>query len=217
MVPLGLAAAASPVPIITGITLTGGRRPTVSLVAYLLGGLLAYAVLGAVGVGLVSQSSVLGREGNPSTLALSIELVIGVFLVAAVLFILLTRRAASGTPRWMTAVEAFGPARAFLTGIVILSPHVKNLLLLAAAINIVGTAHLGAVSSAIAILVFMAITLSPVLAPLVVYLTRPAEQAAARTGGWKRWLERNNQLILAVVFGVIGLKLITDALAGLLS
>lgn len=214
IVPLGLAAAASPVPVITGITLTGGRRPTLLLLTYILGGLLAYGVVGAIGIGLVGATDELSTKGHPSTLALAIQLAIGGFMLAAALFSFLTRRAEGGAPRWMKAIEGFGPWRSFLAGIVILSPRLKNLLLLAAALNLVGVARLGPISGALAILVFMGLTLAPVLAPLFVYLTQPAERAIAMTGRWKGWLERNNALILAAVFGVMGLKLTVDALMG---
>jgi hypothetical protein len=217
MVPLGLAAAMSPVPIMTSVTLTGGRRPRVSVGAYVLGGLLAYAVLGAIGIALIGQSSGLTSRGHPSTLAFTIQVVIGGFFLAFALFSLVTRQSQNGAPRWMSALAGFGPGRAFLAGIVILSPHLKNLLLLAAAFTAIGAAKLGLVSGAVAILLFMAITLAPVLAPLVVHLTQPPERAAATTGAWKGWLERNNQIILAVVFGVMGLKLLEEGLVGLLS
>jgi hypothetical protein len=217
MVPLGLAAAASPVPIMTGITLSGGRRPAALVGSYLGGGLLGYVVIGGIGLAIISQVSGLGTSGHPSTLALTIELVIGGFLLAGALFSVLVGREGSGSPRWMKAIEAFGPARAFLTGLVILSPHLKNLLLLAAALNVIGTAHVGHFTGALAVLVFMIVTLSPVLAPLLVYLTQPPERAAAITGAWKSWFERNNQIILAIVFGIMGLKLVAQALAGLVS
>jgi hypothetical protein len=217
MMPLGLAAALSPVPIMTGITLSGSRRPMVSVGSYLVGGLLGYGILGAIGIAIIGASSVLGKGGHPSTLALRIELVIGALLLAGALFTLVTRRKGSGPPRWMTTVEGFGPGRAFLAGLVILSPHVKNLLLLTAAINVIGAANLGPEESAAALLFFMAVTLSPVLAPLIVHLIRPPERATALTGAWRSWLERNNQVILAIIFGVMGLKLAEQALVGLLS
>jgi hypothetical protein len=217
MVPLGLAAAASPVPIMTGITFSSGRNPTLRITVYLLGGLLTYAVIGAIGVAIISATSKLGTHGHPSTLALVIRVVIGALLLAFALFYLALRKVNSGPPRWMQALESFGPSMAFLTGIVILSPHLKNLALLAAAVNAAGSAHLGFVRSAIAILLFMGITLSPVLAPLFVNLTQPPDRAAATTGAWRTWLEKNNYVILAVVLGFMGLKLLEEGLVGLLS
>src|SRR4051794_36529774 len=187
MVPLGLAAAISPVPIITSVTLTGTRRPTLTVTAYVLGGLLAYTILGMLTVAVVSTSSQLGHNGTPSPLALAINFVIGGALLALALFSVVTRHHEHGAPRWMTAVQNFGPGRAFLAGIVVLSPHLKNLLLLAAAITDIGAAHLGLISGAVALLLFMTITLAPVLAPLVVHLVRPPEQAAATTARWKDW------------------------------
>lgn len=217
MVPLGLAAAASPVPIIAGVTLTGTPRPRLSVGAYVLGGLLAYIVVGTIGVTLVNQSSDLGNHGHPSRLALVIQALIGCLFLLVALFSVITRHHQTRTPRWMSALQQFGPGRAFLTGIIVLSPRVKNLLLLIAALTAIGAARVGFLGGAAALLLFVAITLSPALAPLYIQLTRPPEQAAVTTAAWRSWLERNNRLILAIVFGVMGLELLREGLVGLLT
>jgi len=187
------------------------------IAAYILGGLLTYAVVGAAGVAIINATSDLGTNGSPSTLALGIKVIIGAFFLALAAFEFTVRKAGADTPRWMKTIESFGPGRAFLSGIVLLSPRLKNLLLLAAAVDAAGSAHLGPVPSSIAILLFVTITFCPVLAPLVVNLAQPPYRAAAVTGAWRTWLERNNAVVLATVFGVMGVKFVVDGLAGLLS
>jgi tellurite resistance protein TehA-like permease len=116
MVPLGLAAVASLVPIIAGITFSSGRNPTLKITAYILGCLLTYSVIGAIGVAIINATTELGNHGHPSTLALTIKLVIGAFFLAFALLYLAVRKVNTGSPRWLQ-LPRLGPGGSGSRGI----------------------------------------------------------------------------------------------------
>jgi hypothetical protein len=61
-------------------------------------------------------------------------------------------------------------------------------------------------------LVFVLIGSVGVLAPLVLYLA-VGERAAKTLDGWKTWATDHNAAVMAVLFGVFGVKLVGDGIA----
>src|SRR5438270_1278652 len=174
MIPLGIAAAISPVGAIGGIAVTTGKHPTADSLAYNLGGLLVYLVIGLIAIIWFQGEHEFGHGGHPSTLTSSIKVVIGGALLVLALFYWFIARE-STSPKWIETAGALNPPGAFLLGMVVLSPRIKNLSLLFAAFAYVAAAGVGFVSDGLALLLFLALTFVPTLAPLAVYLALPRE------------------------------------------
>jgi threonine/homoserine/homoserine lactone efflux protein len=117
------------------------------------------------------------------------------------------------TPKWMGAIEGFGPGKALVAGAVLAGANPKNTLLAIAAAASIAATGIGGGEEAVAYLVFALIGTVGVAAPVVIYLSM-GTRAGALLDGLKRWMARNNAVIMAVLLLVIGAKLVGEAISG---
>ena len=89
----------------------------------------------------------------------------------------------------------------------------KNLLIIIAAGVAVAQTGISSGSQAIAWTVFTIVAAIGVAAPVVIYFAL-GDRAKAILDGLKVWLIRHNTAVLAVLFLIIGFKLIGDAITG---
>jgi threonine/homoserine/homoserine lactone efflux protein len=205
--------AISPVPIIAVTLMLFSQRARVNGPAFLLGWVLAVALVSGV-------AYTLADEGNAATSSTAADTIAWGKIVFGVLFLLLAarnwrRRPAPGTtpelPKWMAGVDALTPPKAFGLGLLLAGVNPKNLMLSAsagAALAGLGVPDGEAIGS---LVVFVVVASISIAAPVIYYLVGGAE-AKARLDEMKDWLVLHNDAVMAVLLLVFGAKLIADGL-----
>jgi hypothetical protein len=216
VLPLAVGVALSPVPIIAVVLMLVTRRARVNGPAFVVGWLLGLGVVGAV-VLLIAHPAGATSDGEPATWVGVLKLVLGalLLLVAALQW----RKRPHGedepaTPKWMGAIESFGPGKALGAGAILAGLNPKNLLLAVAAAASIAGAGISGGEQAVAYLVFALIGAVGVAAPVVIYFAL-GERAGPLLERLRAWMAHNNAVIMAVLLLVIGAKLIGDGIAGL--
>jgi len=204
LLPIGIAAAVSSIPIMAVILILVSDRRREAGVPYLIGWVLGTAVFVTVAMlaaGLLPQS----RPRRHDTAIGAIQIAIGVALIALGLAALLRRRSnqAPELPRWMSRVDSLDSGPAFGLGVA-LNARPKALLLAAAAGLILNTASLASDATLVAIAFFTVVATSTVVVPVVLTLLIPSRMEP-RLGAAHRWLIAKGPALTAIMMIVIGL------------
>jgi threonine/homoserine/homoserine lactone efflux protein len=210
--------AISPVPIIAVILMLMSQRAKVNGPAFLLGWVLALAVVSTV-------VYVLSHDGNVATSSTATDSVSWGKIVLGVGLLALARRSwrkrpAPGeepaVPKWMASVDALSLAKAFGLGVLLAGVNPKNLILTAA--SAAGLAQLGPTTSdaVVATAVFVIVASLTIAGP-VVYAAVGGARARATLDSAKARLAEHNAAILAVLFVIFGVDLIAKGLPPLTS
>ena len=216
ILPLAIGVAISVLPIIALILMLITPRARGNGLAFLAGWVLGLVIVGGsvlviAGVAGVSSSS------GPSTAAYAIKLLLGV------LFLLLATRQwhsrpAPGeqppAPKWLAALDTFGPGKSLGLGAALSGVNPKNLILTIGAAASIAQAGLPGGQQASVLAVFIALGSVTVATPLVIYLAMGAK-AAGILDGWRTWLAANNAAVMLVLFLVFGVLLVGQGIAGL--
>lgn len=215
ILPLAVGVALSPIPIIAIILMLGTPRARSNGPAFALGWLVGLTIAG--GVMLVIASGRAQEDGgDPATWVSVLKLVIGV------LFLLLAARTWHGRPRagqeaampkWMRAIDRFTAVRSLVFGVVLSAINPKNLALTIAAAAAIGQTGISTGEAIGALAVFIAIASLTILAPVVLYFAL-GTRATVILEDVKSWMAVHNAAIMTVLFLVLGVKLIGDAIAG---
>ena len=213
---LGVGVALSPIPIIAVVLMLGTPRARANGPAFVLGWVIGLALVGTL-VLLAASGADASEGGEPATWVGVLELVLGC-LLGLVAVKQWRGRPHEGEeaalPKWMQAIDTFGPGKALGLAVLLSAINPKNLLLTiaaAAAIAQTGT-DTGSRPS-----------------------RWPCSSSSARsdrgcrwrsTSRWARapsacsselkaWMAAHNAAIMAVLCLVIGAKLIGDGITGL--
>jgi hypothetical protein len=113
----------------------------------------------------------------------------------------------------MRSIDAFTISRACATGFALAGLNPKNIALAAAAAAEIAAFGLPADQQMVALAAFVLLASIGVLTPLVmaVALGPRSDPLLVRL---RAWMARNNAVVMAALFAVIGLKLIGDAVFG---
>ena len=217
ILPQAVGVAISPVPVIAVILMLFSQRARSNGLAFLGGWVLALAVVGSVVLVLAGLGKV-STGGTPSTLVYVLKLLLGLF------FLLLAFRQWRGRPKegeepempkWMAAIDALTPGRAFGLAAMLAGVNPKNLALtLAAALSIAQAGGSGA-APWIALVVFIVLASLTVAAPVLYYLF--AGQSAEKVlATWKAWLLANNATVMFILLLVLGALAFGQGLGGLI-
>ena len=218
ILPLAVGIAISPIPIIACILMLFTPKARVNGPAFLVGWVAGVAIATTV-VMLVS-----GTSGATDDTASGPTLADAVILLLGVGAILLGFRQWRGRPKagetaampaWMSAIDAFTPVKALGFGFLLSALNPKNLTFAAAA-GISIDAAVAAGGSAPALILLFTILASVSIAVPVVYVLVGGEGAKRTLEGWRTWLAAHNAAIMAVLFVVIGAKLVGIGLDGFL-
>jgi threonine/homoserine/homoserine lactone efflux protein len=215
VLPLAIAAAISPFPIIGVVLMLVTPRARLNSLMFVLGWLTGLAVVGAIGLTILGAAGA-GKDGKPSAGASLFEIVVGAVLLAFAAR-QWHKRPAPGEepelPKWMSAVEHFSPGQAATTGLALSGVNPKNLILTLAAATSIAATNLPGIDQVIAFAIYGLIATLGVAAPVLVYFTM-GERAPVILDDLKNWLGRNNAAIMAVIFAVIGAKVLGQGIAG---
>ncbi len=212
--PLAVAVALSPAPIIALVLVMLSLRAKTNGLAYLLGWLVGLVVALAIVLALVNLLNVApGTE--PSTLASIIRLLVGVLLLYLGIRQWRSRPKAGEEPRtpgWMVSVDTFSPAQAF--GLALLLSSFGNLALVLAAGLAIGRAKLAVPQEVVAAAIFVFLS-SLIVIAVVVYYSLARESASAMLSSWKAWLLANSVALTSVLFVIVGTILVGKGISGL--
>ena len=212
LIPLALVIALSPLSIIPAVLVLQAPRPRPSSLAFLGGWLLGLAVVTAL---FVAASGVLGGlHKSPPTWASWLRVVLGAALIVFGVFRWLTRHGHTESPAWMRSFATITPARAAITGAVLVVVRPDVLLICAAAGLDVGASGLSVAGDWMSAAFFVAIAASTVAIPVLAYLGagHRLDDAMARL---KDWMEKNNAALMAVILVVIGLMVLYNGIHAL--
>jgi threonine/homoserine/homoserine lactone efflux protein len=212
---LAIAAAISPFPIIGVVLMLVTPRGRINGPIYIAGWLGGLTVLGTVGLTVASAAGA-SDHGSPSATANVVQILLGVALLifAARQWRKRPKPGAESTmPKWMSAVEDFSPTKAATTGFVLSAVNPKNLILTLAAANTIAATNLPGTEQVIAFIVYALIATTGVAVPVVIYFTL-GDRSKPVLENVKTWLAHNNATIMAVIFLVIGAKVLGQGIAG---
>lgn len=216
MLTMAVGVALSPIPIIASVLLVSSPRGRVNGLAFVLGCVASTAVIGgaliAVGVGAgISES------GGPSSGTTVLRFVLGGLLVAMAAKKWRgrpDRGEEPAVPNWMGALDGFSAPKSLAAGIVVTGLNPKNLLLVAAGAAAVAGAGATTGEEAVAWAIFTLIAIVGVATPVVISFAM-GDRSNELLLRLRTWMARNNDVIMAVILLLIGVKLLGDAIAGL--
>jgi threonine/homoserine/homoserine lactone efflux protein len=209
--PLALAIAASPFPIIPAILLLFTPRARANSSAFLAGWFTGVTAATLVFVGL---SEFIDTLDAPPTWASVSRIVLGIVLVAWGVRQWVTRHAKTELPGWMAALDSATPGSAARLALLLSAANPKIVLLAAAAGLAMGSSGESPSTLVLSVLTFSIIASVSVAIPVVLYAVR-GDRVLARLGRVRDWLQRNNSAVMAVVFFVIGLAVIAKGVSSL--
>jgi threonine/homoserine/homoserine lactone efflux protein len=218
VLPLAVAIAIFPVPMIAVVLLLGSERGRAKGLAFVLAWAVGLAAVGAL-VLLVGGVADASDDGRPATWVSVLLLGLGLLLIALALKQWTGRpRAGDETPLpgWMRTIDDFTPVKAGGAGFALSALNPKNILLTVAAAAEIADVGLPAGEQVAVLAVFVLLASGGVLAPLVLSLAL-GDRSSALLDGLRGWMARHNAAIMAVLFLLIGAKLVGDAISGLSS
>ncbi len=212
ILPVAVAVAVSPVPIIAVILMLFTPKARTNSVAFLFGWLLGLIVIGSI---VLIAGDFASDDSGESTVSGVVKLGLGL------LFLLLAVRNWRSRPRagedpelpgWMAAIDDFGAGKSAGIAALLSGVNPKNLALTVAGAATIAAAGLTTGEQIGAFAVFVAIASITVAAPVIVYLIM-GERVQGGLNSLKEWLTANNNTVMAVLFVVFGAKLTGDGIS----
>ena len=213
VLPLAVAIAVFPVPIIAVVLMVGSDRGRAKGLAFVLAWCVGLTAVGAV-VFALAEGADARDDGEPATWVAVLLLTLGLLLFAAAVKQWQGRPTAgqeTSIPGWMGAIDAFTIAKSGAAGFALSALNPKNVLLVIAAALEIGAFGLPTTDEITVLLVFVVIASVGVLTPLVL-ATALGDRSQKPLDTVRGWMALNNATIMAVLFLIIGAKLIGDAM-----
>jgi Sap, sulfolipid-1-addressing protein len=216
ILPLALGVAISPVPIIAVILMLFSGKARVNGLVFVMGWTAGISAVFWIVYALGSAADISTSSG-PSRGASILRIILGVLLFYFA-YRNWRKRPKPGEepsmPKWLSSIENFSAVKSgiFAVGLSAINP--KNLALAAAAAMAVTQGGLGASQDVIAYIIFLAIAVSTVTAPVVIFLVM-GDKATKVLDAMKTWLAENNATVMFVLLLVFGMVLLGKGIAGL--
>ncbi|AOX65619.1 hypothetical protein BJK06_07525 [Curtobacterium sp. BH-2-1-1] len=214
LVPGALGIAASPLTVASVVFLLGQRRGYRSAVACALGWSTAIVVALVVAVLLGERLPPPSADGAPVQAVVALSASVLLFALAVVQWV--RRRLPDGafaSSRWSERMESVGPVRAFaLGGLLFLSP--KLFVLAFAAGLAFGDADPTAVETVVAGVLFVLVSASTALVPILLAVTL-GEHARRALAAMRAWIARWGSLSLVAVLVVLAVLQLVIGLVAL--
>jgi drug/metabolite transporter (DMT)-like permease len=207
--------AISPVPIIAVILMLFSQRARINGPLFMAGWIVALALVS----GLAYFAAV---AGDASTSTSTADAISWGKILFGVLFLLMAvrtwrKRPAPGAeapmPKYLAGIDDLKPGKALVLGLLLAGLNPKNLMLsLAAGVGLAGLG-LSTGEAVGSLVVFVAVGSLTIAGPVVYYLVG-GEKAKTALNELKGWLAAHNDAVMAVLFLVLGVDLISKGLAG---
>ena len=216
LLPLAIGIALSPVAIIAQILMLFGKRARSNGPAFMLGWVLALAILGSIML-VAADTGELGGGGTPGVISYVIQLLLGLLFLFMAYRSWKSRSAPGEEPKlpaWVATLDSFSAGKSFGLAALLSSTSPKNMGLLAAACILIAQGGLTGAQSWIVLAVFVVVACISVIAPVLYYFIAGASAEKTLTG-WKTWLAANNSTVMLALFLILGAKLVGAGLGGL--
>lgn len=203
--------AISPVPIIAVILMLFSGAAARNSVSFLAGW-----IVGLLGAGLIVLAIGFAEsDDGPTTVGGVIKILIGALFVALGVKQWGSRPGPGDEaqmPGWMSSIDEFTIAKSFGMGLLLAGVNPKNLGLTIAAASTISAAGLSGGDEIIVLVVFVVLASLTVAVPVVANLIA-GKKAAPTLNTMKEWLIANNATVMAVLFVVLGAKVLGDGIA----
>jgi hypothetical protein len=206
--------AVSPPAIIAIILILATPRGRLNGVLFIFGWVLGLVVLGAIMLAIGGAGGASAHH-HPATWVGALHLALGVLLVLFGSWEWRRRPrdpAQAQLPKWMAAIDRFTPLKTLGLGLALSAANPKNAPLTISAGASISSAGIAVAQQIATLAIFVLIASLGVLAPLIVYLIM-GERAKRMLGSWRDWSAQHSVAVLAVLFFVLGLKLIGDGIS----
>jgi threonine/homoserine/homoserine lactone efflux protein len=216
VLPLAVAVAIFPVPIIAVVLLLGSERGRAKGAAFVLAWALGLAAVGGLVLWLADEAGA-SDDGEPATWANVLVLILGLVLLAYAVEQWRGRPRADEeppTPGWMRTIDEFTVVKAGGAGFALTALNPKNLLLTAAAAAEIAEVGLSADEEIGALIVFVLLASAGVATPVVLALAL-GDRSREPLDAVRNFMARHNAVIMAMLFVLIGATLVGDAVSGL--
>lgn len=217
VLPFAIGIAISPIPIIAVILILFSERARANGPAFLLGWVLGIGATSAV-VYFVADAANAATDSTSSDSISWGKVALGVLLLGLARRNLAKRPepgASEPMPRWMASVETISPLKAIGLAIVLSVVNPKNLVLVLGAAAGLGQLGLDTGDAVVALIVFTVVASLSILFA-VLYDLFGGQRARHTLDEMKAWLTEHNHAVMATLFLVFGVVLISKGI-GLLS
>ncbi len=214
LLPTAVGVALSPLPIVGVILMLLSNKAKVNGPVFLIGWLTGLAIVVGGVVAYVNPDRLNQSSGEPSTLNGLLHLVLGVLLLLLAVKQLKGRPKEGEDPKmpsWMAKMQDASPIFAFGMGAFLSGLNPKNLIFDIAAAAAIVAGDLSSSQQIVAVLVFMILASLTIGIPVIWYLVA-GESAKAKLDTLRGYLVQYNWVIMCVLFLVLGVKLIGQAL-----
>jgi hypothetical protein len=215
ILPLAVGVSLSPIPIIAVVLMLSTPRGRANGPGFLLGWLVGLTLVGALVLVVSGVGGGASEDGAPASWVGWLKIALG----AASLALAVRQwrgRPAQGEeatlPSWMRTIDTFTLGKSVAIGFGLSALNPKNLLLTVAAAAAIAGLGLSVGEEAISLAVFVVFgTLGPGV-PIAIFFLM-GDRAVGLLEDLRSWMGANNGAIMAVLFLVIGAKLIGDGIA----
>jgi threonine/homoserine/homoserine lactone efflux protein len=204
-----------PIPIIAVILMLFSQRARANSAMFLLGWIVGVLGVTVVALVIANTQDLTQSNGQAEDSVSTVKLVLGVLLI------LLAARDWRGRPKegetptlpkYLEAIDTLTPPKALGLGLLLSAANPKSLVLIVAGALTISQADLSDGDTVVAVLVFVVIAVSTVVAPVVLYNVM-GERAQPVLNSMRAWLTQNNATVMAVLLLVIGVVVIGKAIA----
>ena len=213
LLPFAVGTALSPFPIIAVVLILATPRARANGLAFLLGWIVGLLAVGGL-ILLAAGGADASEGGEPKTWVSLLKLALGALLLVFAVRQWRGRNVDKPAPKWMQSMDALKPGKAAGLALVLSALNPKNLVLTAGAAAAIAGTGIPASEQAVAFAVFVVIASLGTGAPVAIYLAL-GERSKPLLDRLRSWMAANNTVIMAVLFLVIGAKLLGDGIAGL--
>lgn len=215
MVPLGLAIALSPVPLMGIVAVLLGERSGARATAFLLGWSAAITVLFTASVLLAGTLGADAPQSRPLVGLITVALAAVLLVLAVAQWRGRPRRGAPPEPPgWLAGVGAMSTPRTGGLGLLLGVANPKNIAIAVSAGVVVAGDLVGVGPRLLAGAVFVVVASSTVLAPVVAHALAP-QRLAAPLESLRGWLARWGAHVMTAVLVIVGLLLLMRGIGAL--
>lgn len=214
LLPTAVGVMLSPLPIVGVILMLLSNKAKVNGPMFLLGWLAGLAIVVGAVVAFVNPDKLNRSNGDPSTFSGILHLALGVLLLLLAVKQLKGRPKKGEDPempKWMAKMQDASPIFAFGMGAFLSGLNPKNLIFDIAAAAAIVAGDLSSSQQIVAVVVFIILASLTIGIPVIWYLIA-GDSAKAKLDTLRGYLVQYNWVIMCVLFLILGVKLIGQAL-----